>query len=93
MSTVAMLIDLLTSLDVFGRWRRNRPSATRCFVRDRNSLTKYEQSMRSFAIQTRPDGTKRHSDTDTVDVVLDAGGDFHFLLFETGLVGLDDGEG
>jgi len=49
--------------------------------------------MRSFAIQTRPDGTKRHSDTDTVDVVLDAGGDFHFLLFETGLVGLDDGEG
>jgi hypothetical protein len=28
------------------------------FVRDRNSLTKYEQSMRSFAIQTGSDGTK-----------------------------------
>jgi hypothetical protein len=28
------------------------------FVRDRNSLTKNEQSMRSFAIQTGPDGAK-----------------------------------
>jgi hypothetical protein len=28
------------------------------FVRDRNWLTKNEQSMRSFAIQTGPDGTK-----------------------------------
>jgi hypothetical protein len=28
------------------------------FVRDRNSLTKNEQPMRSFAIQTGPDGTK-----------------------------------
>jgi hypothetical protein len=28
------------------------------FVRDRNSLTKNEQSMRSFALQTGPDETK-----------------------------------
>jgi hypothetical protein len=28
------------------------------FVQNRNSLTKNEQSMRSFAIQTGPDGTK-----------------------------------
>jgi hypothetical protein len=28
------------------------------FVRNRNSLPKSEQSMRSFAIQTGPDGTK-----------------------------------
>jgi hypothetical protein len=28
------------------------------FVRNRNSLAKSEQSMRSFAIQTGPDGSK-----------------------------------